>query len=249
MAEGLVTHIERSDDVDPGRAQQQWRDYVQALHDAGWTTAQVDPAPDCPDSAFIEDTMVVAQDLAVIAAPGARERIAEIDAARQTAIAAGLRVVELADAPVARPATLDGGDVLTIGATVYVGLGGRTNEAGCRALAHHLEQVDRSVIPIPISRTLHLKSQVTALPDGTVVGYRPLVDDPDMWPKFLDVPEAEGAHVVVLGPDTVLMSDQAPRSAELFRGQGLYVITVAIDEFVKLEGCVTCLSVRLHDAD
>lgn len=249
MAEGLVTHIERSDDVDPGRAQQQWRDYVQVLHDAGWTTAPADPAPDCPDSAFIEDTMVVAGEIAVIAAPGAPERIAEIDAARQTAIAAGLRVVELADAPVAGPATLDGGDVLKIGATVYVGLGGRTNEAGVRALAHHLEQVGRTVVPVPISRTLHLKSQVTALPDGTVVGYRPLVDDPDMWPRFLEVPEPEGAHVIVLGPDTVLVSDQAPRSAALFRGQGLHVITVAIDEFVKLEGCVTCLSVRLHDAD
>lgn len=249
MAEGLVTHIERSNDVDADRARRQWEGYVEALHDAGWTTTQVDAAPNSPDSAFIEDTMVAAGDLAVMAAPGAPERVAEIDAARTAAAEAGLRVVELADAPVPGPVTLDGGDVLKVGATVYVGMGGRTNEAGAQALAHHLRPEGRTVVPVPIERTLHLKSQVTALPDGTVIGYRPLVDDPDLWPRFLDVPEAEGAHVIVIDSATVLMSDQAPRSAELLRQHGLQVITAPIDEFVKLEGCVTCLSVRLHDAD
>jgi dimethylargininase len=249
LADGLVTHIERSNDVDPDRALHQWESYVAVLQGAGWTTRQVAAAPDCPDGVFIEDTMVVAGELAVMSAPGAPEREAEVDSARTAATDIGLRVVELADAPVQAPVALDGGDVLQIGQTVYVGLGGRTNKAGAAALAHYFSQIGRRVVPVHINATLHLKSQVTALPDGTVVGYRPLTDDPDFWPGFLNVPEPEGAHVIVIGPNAVLMSDQAPRSAELLNRRGLQVITVAIDEFAKLEGCVTCLSVRLHDAD
>lgn len=249
LADGLVTHVERSDDVDPDRALAQWQAYVDALHAAGYTTHEVEPAPDCPDGVFIEDAMVVAGDLAVMTAPGAPSRIPEVDTARAAARAAGLTVVELADAPVDGTIALDGGDVLKVGDTAYVGVGGRTTEAGAQALAHHLATVGRTVVAVPISKTLHLKSQVTALPDGTVVGYEPLVDDPASWPAFLAVPEPEGAHVVALGRRTVLMSDQAPRTARLFRDRGLEVVAVPVGEFIKLEGCVTCLSVRLHDAD
>ncbi len=249
LADGLVTHIDRSDDVDAELATTQWEAYVAALHDAGYETYEVDAAPECPDGVFIEDALVVAGDLAVVTAPPSPSRAPEVDTARAAAQAAGLTVVELADAPVDGPVALDGGDVLKVGNTLYVGLGGRTNEAGAAALAHHMATVGRTVVPVPLTKTLHLKSQVTALPDGTIVGYEPLVDDPSFWPAFLAVPEPEGAHVVVLGDDTVLMSDQAPLTADLYAARGLRVVTVPISEFIKLEGCVTCLSVRLHDAD
>jgi dimethylargininase len=95
---------------------------------------------------------------------------------------------------------------------------------------------------------LHLKSAVTALPDGTVVGYEPLVDDPAVWPSFLPVPEESGSHVVLLGDDQVLMSSDAPLSQALFEERGLDVVAVDISEFIKLEGCVTCLSVRLRQS-
>jgi dimethylargininase len=61
------------------------------------------------------------------------------------------------------------------------------------------------------------------------------------------VPEEHGTAVVVLDERTVLMSADAPRTAELWRARGLEVVTVPISEFEKLEGCVTCLSVRLRD--
>ncbi|MGA8248759.1 MAG: N(G),N(G)-dimethylarginine dimethylaminohydrolase, partial [Nocardioides sp.] len=92
----------------------------------------------------------------------------------------------------------------------------------------------------------HLKSAVTALPDGTVLGYPPLVDDPAVWPSFLAVPEESGAHVVLLGGDTVLMSTSAPHTRGLLEERGLDVVTTDIGEYEKLEGCVTCLSVRLR---
>lgn len=249
LADGLVTHIDRSDDVDAELAVDQWEQYVAALQNAGYETHEVEAAPDCPDGVFIEDALVVADRLAVVTAPGAASRMPEVDTARAAAQAAGLTVVELNDTPRHEVATLDGGDVLKVGDTVYVGLGGRTNAAGADALAYHLASVGRTVVPVPLTKTLHLKSQVTALPDGTIVGYEPLVDDPGFWPKFLAVPESEGAHVVALGDDTVLMSDQAPRTAALYESRGLNVVTVPISEFIKLEGCVTCLSVRLHNAD
>ena len=102
------------------------------------------------------------------------------------------------------------------------------------------------MVGVPLTRVLHLKSAVTALPDGTVIGFEPLVDDPGVWERFLPVPEEPGAHVVLLGGDTVLMSTSAPRTRALFEARGLRVVAVDISEFEKLEGCVTCLSVRLR---
>jgi len=127
-----------------------------------------------------------------------------------------------------------------------VGLGGRTNASGVEQLAALLAPVGATVVGVPVSRVLHLKSAVTALPDGTVVGFEPLVDDPTVWDAFLPVPEEPGAHVVLLDGGTVLMSTSAPRTRALFEDRGLRVIAVDIGEFEKLEGCVTCLSVRLR---
>ncbi len=240
LAEGLVTHISRTH-VDGDLALRQWLGYVDALRAAGWDTVEVPPADDCPDAVFVEDTVVVYGDLAVIARPGADQRRPEVTDTESTLQRLGYRIARI-DAP----GTLDGGDVLKHDGTVWVGLGGRTNEAGMEQLAALLAPWGAEVVGVPVSRVLHLKSGVTALPDGTVIGYEPLVDDPDRWPSFLAVPEAEGAHVVLLDGSTVLMSASAPATRALFEGRGLRVIAVDITEFEKLEGCVTCLSVRLR---
>ena len=240
LAEGLLTHIERVP-VDVDLALQQWEGYVGALRAEGWETIEVPAAPDCPDSVFVEDTVVVYADLAVISRPGAGERRPETAGTEQTLRELGYRI-----AHIEAPGTLDGGDVLKHDSTVWVGLGGRTNRAGADQLAGYLESLGATVIGVPLSKVLHLKSAVTALPDGTVVGFKALVDDPAVWPQFLDVPEEPGAHVVLLDDDTVLMSASAPRTRELFEERGLRVVAVGMTEFEKLEGCVTCLSVRLR---
>ncbi|MDO5700639.1 MAG: N(G),N(G)-dimethylarginine dimethylaminohydrolase [Bowdeniella nasicola] len=240
LADGIVTHIERSE-VDADLAMRQWENYVAALHSAGWTTHEVEKIDSCPDGVFVEDTMVVYDDVAVIARPGADERRPEVEAAEAKVRELGYRIEHIE-----APGTLDGGDVLKFAGTVWVGQGGRTNEEGLRQLAAYLEPLGAKVIGVPLTKVLHLKSAVTALPDGTVVGYEPLVDDPDVWENFLAVPEESGSHVVLLGDDTILMAADAPKSAELFRERGYRVIEVDISEFIKLEGCVTCLSVRLR---
>jgi len=102
------------------------------------------------------------------------------------------------------------------------------------------------VVPVPVTKVLHLKSAVTALPDGTVVGHPPVVDDPLVFGRFLAVPEESGGHVVLLGGGKLLMAADAPRTAELYADLGYEPVLVDVSEFQKLEGCVTCLSVRLR---
>ena len=240
LAEGLVTHIDRTP-VDVDLAMRQWEGYVAALRDAGWETLEVSRADDCPDSAFVEDTVVMYGDRAVVTRPGADERKPETAPVADLLGVLGYDVVSIQ-----APGTLDGGDVLKHGGTVWVGMGGRTNRSGVDQLTAYLEPYGTHVVPVPVSKVLHLKSAVTALPDGTVVGYEPLVDDPAVWESFLAVPEESGSHVVLLGGATVLMSSDAPDSKRLFEERGLDVVAVDISEFIKLEGCVTCLSVRLR---
>jgi len=240
LAEGLLTHIDRVP-VDVDLAFRQWDGYVAALQAEGWETIEVPPAPGCPDSVFVEDTVVMYDDLAVITRPGADERKPETPATEQVLRDLGYRI-----AHVEAPGTLDGGDVLKHDGTVWVGLGGRTNQAGVDQLARHLAPYDAEVVGVPLTKALHLKSAVTALPDGTVVGFEEIVDDPTVWSRFLAVPEEPGAHVVLLDDSTVLMSTSAPETRRLYEERGLRVVAVDMTEFEKLEGCVTCLSVRLR---
>jgi dimethylargininase len=237
LAEGLVSHIERRV-VDVGLALRQWESYVDALAAAGWEVVEVVPADDCPDAVFVEDPVVVYGKTAVVARSGAVRRRAETAGVEAALTGYDIRRIEA-------PGTLDGGDVLKVGDTVYVGRSGRTNDDGIRQLAAHLPEA--TVKTVPVTKVLHLKSAVTALPDGTVIGYPPLVDDPSVFENFLPVPEESGAHVVLLGGDTVLMAASAPRTAALLEERGLRPVIVDISEFEKLEGCVTCLSVLLPE--
>jgi dimethylargininase len=243
LADGIVTHIERADRGDAGRAQRQWEEYCGTLERRGWTLLEAPPVPDCPDGVFVEDQVFVHGDVAVLCRSGAPERRAEQAGVRELLEGVGYRCV-----PIEAPGTLDGGDILKHGRHVWVGLGGRSNAAGIAQLTDALAGHRVDVVPVPVTKALHLKSAVTALPDGTVIGWEPVVDDPARFDAvgFLPVPEEAGSAVVLLGGQSVLMSAAAPQTAQLLRCRGLDVTVVDISEFEKLEGCVTCLSVRLR---
>ena len=240
LADGQLTHLERVP-VDLELANAQWDEYVALLSNAGWDIVEVPVATAQPDSVFVEDTMVLFGDTAVIGSPGADSRAGEIAEAERIVTELGLTIRRIE-----MPGTLDGGDVLKVGSTVYVGRGGRTNAEGIRQLRALVTPLGYTVVAVPVTKALHLKSAVTALPDGTVIGYAPLVDDPSVFGRYLAVPEAEGVAVVVLADDTVLMSSAAPKSSALIADLGYRVLTADISEFEKLEGCVTCLSVRVR---
>lgn len=240
LAQGVVEHIDRVPVV-LDRAAAQWDGYVAAVRGAGWDVHEVPASPEHPDSVFVEDTVVLFRGTAVVARPGHPSRRGEEAATAAVLQELGARVVHLDE-----PATLDGGDVLKVGDTVYVGRSDRTNAAAVAQLRAVLTPLGATVVAVPVTRVLHLKTAVTALPDGTVIGYEPIVDEPRLFPRFLPVPEEHGTAVVDLGEGRLLMSASAPRTAALLAGLGWTPVPVDISEYEKLEGCVTCLSVRVR---
>jgi dimethylargininase len=240
LSKGQVTHVKRRV-VRFAKAEQQWEAYVAALEAEGFTTLQLDADDAHPDCVFIEDTVVMLGQVAVITSPGADSRKGEQDAVEETVTDLGLDIRHIR-----QPGTLDGGDVLKVGNTIYIGRGGRTNSEGVRQFRAIAIELGYTVIAVPVTKALHLKSAVTALPDGTVLGHPTLVDNPNIFPHYLEVPEVEGVAVVVLTNNSVLMSASAPKTVALIESLGYRVTTVEIGEFEKLEGCVTCLSVRIR---
>jgi dimethylargininase len=132
IADGIVTYGERAP-VDPARAAEQHAAYVEAIAAGGWEVVEVPHDDAQPDSAFVEDTVVVCGDLAVLTRPGAAARRAEVDGTEEVVSALGLRLASIEE-----PGTLDGGDVLRVGTTLYAGRGGRTNAEGIRQLGEHV---------------------------------------------------------------------------------------------------------------
>ncbi|MGO1591438.1 MAG: dimethylargininase [Ancrocorticia sp.] len=241
LNDGIVDHIERVA-VDVPLALRQWEGYVAALESAGWQTRQVESVDECPDGVFIEDSVVVFKNVAVSSHPGAQIRRGEVASTRTVARELGCSLNQIT-----APGTLDGGDILKVGNTVFVGRGGRTNGEGINQLRRILTPLGAKVVGVPVTKVLHLKTAVTALPDGTVIGYPDFVDDPSLFERFLPVPEPHGTAVVCLSDSHVLMSASAPDTAALLESVGYTVTTVEITEFEKLEGCVTCLSVRMRE--
>ena len=163
-------------------------------------------------------------------------------AATVAGVAQAVSELGLRTATIEEPGTLEGGDVLQVGRTVYVGRGARTNGDGIRQLRSLLAPLGRTVIAVPLGNVLHLKSAVTALPDGTFLLLPGLVPA-ELFPAVRPVDEEGGCHVVPLGGDRVMIAASAPRAAEMLDSLGFTPVVVDISEFEKLEGCVTCLSV------
>jgi len=255
FADGLITHLPSPTNTDFDVAVDQWEGYcgVFKKHE-GWDLKVLGEARvslngnHCPDSVFVEDTAVlfkddvVGEDVAVICSNMAEIRRPEAKSMEDAIVGTGAFRVERIDG---EGEILDGGDVLKVpgGNRVYVGLSSRSNEAGVERLQSILPNHD--VRGVPTTKVLHLKSCVTALPDGTIIGYEPLVDDSGFFEEgYLGLPEEGGAHVVILDDKTLLMAASAPKSAEILAKRGYNIEMVDISQFEKLEGCVTCLSVR-----
>lgn len=250
---GLVTHIQK-EEVDYTKALEQWHQYGDAFRSAGWKVVEIEGAS-TPDSVFIEDAMVIfGEQGGIVTRPGAEERRPETDDLEIFLDDAGFK-----DVPIRRvipPAELDGGDVMKIGRNVFVGRGGRTNEVAIHQLQSLLGD-EYNVISVPMNNALHLKSACTALPDGTIIYWPPAFDDRGLGlaavraahtGRMIEALEEPGAHVVNLGPNTVLMSSSAVATPVMLqRDLGLEVVCVPMSEYEKLEGCVTCLSVRIRD--
>jgi dimethylargininase len=244
LARCELTHLARVP-IDVGVATAQHRRYEEALSANGWTVRHVPAAPDLPDSVFVEDVAVVLDEVAIVTRPGAESRRAE-----RTAVAAVLSEYRPLQS-IAAPGTLDGGDVLRVGTTLYVGLSSRTNEDGARQLARIVEPLGYRVATVRTAECLHLKSAVTALDDETLL-CNPAWIDMDAFRQsggqqhldLIDVDPAEphAANVLRL-ENAILCSAAHERTAGRLRARGYRVCTVDVSELAKAEAGVTCCSV------
>lgn len=239
IADAELTHLDRRP-VDIGRARDQHLGYCRTLTGLGLHLVEAPPAPEHPDGVFVEDALVVIDGLGVLTRPGAAPRRGEV-----ASIAPLLGDLGLRRAAITAPGTLDGGDVLQVGRTVYVGRSSRTNDAGRDQLRRLLEPTGRRIVPVEVPGALHLKTAATALPDGTILAVPARVDTAAFSSReVVAVPEEAGADVLLLG-ETVVLSASAPRTAELVANRGWSVRLVDIDEFERVEAGPTCLSVLL----
>jgi dimethylargininase len=225
--------------IDVARAIEQHRAYERCLSDLGVRVISLPEQPELPDAAFVEDPLVVVDEVAVAAPMGCESRRAESESL--AAAVAPFRSVR----KLRRPEKLEGGDVMRIGRTLFVGLSSRTDEAGIARLADELDGFGYRVIPVEVRGCLHLKSACCWLGDGAILANRAWVDtEPLRRFRILDVADEEphAANVLRIG-GTVVMPAAFPRTEKMLRCEGFNVRTVDISELMKAEAAVTCSSV------
>ncbi len=233
-----LTHRERSP-IDVRRAALEHDEYEKWLVAHGCEIVRVAPLPHLPDGVFVEDTVVVLDEIAVLTHPGAESRRGELDT-----VAAALRRFR-GLMQIEPPGTLDGGDVLRIGRTLYVGRSPRTNDEGIVALRTIVSPFAWDVVAVDFSGCLHLKSAVTLADDNTVLYNPEFVDAAAFAPRdaiAVDPSEPSAGNVLRLG-DTTLMSASYPLTRRILEAAGIRSETVEMSELEKAEAGVTCSSV------
>ena len=151
---------------------------MKTVTENGWRTIVVPQTAPCPDGVFIEDPVVVYKNLAVVTRPSVPSRQPEVVGVGELVGSLGYSVHTIEP-----PGTLEGGDVLIVRDDIYVGQGGRSNVDGIEQLRAIVEPEGAKVTPVPMGQALHLKSAVTALPDGTFIGHWPALADPGVFPN------------------------------------------------------------------
>jgi len=235
-----LTYVARTA-IDYQRAVQQHGAYCQTLRECGATVRRLNGNLQMPDCAFVEDTAIVLDEIAVLASMGVASRRTET-AIIQTELARYRQVHRIHP-----PATIEGGDVLQVGRTLLVGRSPRTNQQGIRALDCLVRRFNYRVMPVPVRGCLHLKTACTALDDQTLLvnprwlemktlaGYRLVeVDEKEPW----------AANVARVGGYLCLAAAHS-RTAQKITALGFPVKTVDLSEFAKAEAGPTCLSILL----
>lgn len=243
MDRAELTFLERTP-IDLELARAQHGRYRRRLEEFGVRVHLLPSRPDLPDCVFIEDTAVVLDELAVIARPGAPSRRGEVIDVVNALV--GLRELAFMRAP----ATLEGGDVVQVGQTLYVGRSSRTNAEGMSQLQRWVKPHGYRVVGVHLRDCLHLKSACTLVsPDTVLVNPAWIQSDALRGLRTLRVPRSEpGAADVLLVGDAVIVPAEHPRTSALLERAGIRTVSTDVSEFLKAEGAVTCLSLLLRGA-
>jgi len=232
-----LTHMPRHE-IDFKLAQSQHLHYENVLRDMGCTIRRLSVEPNLPDSVFVEDTAIVLKELAVITRPGASSRREEIRSVTKV-LKEYRRLFK-----VVSPGTLDGGDVLQIGKTLYVCVSSRTNKSGIKQLAEFVFPYDYEVEKVYVKGCLHLKSAVTLVGEEKLLINRSWIDTKQFGVKeYIDIDPTEpyGANALLVGEE-LLYPISFPKTLRRLERRGICIRDVDVSELQKAEGAVTCCS-------
>lgn len=215
--------------------------YVAALEAAGLAVTLLEPLEDFPDAIFVEDPALVFPECAILLRPGAASRAGEGAFLRPVLEQMFGAVLDLPEGHA------DGGDVLAMGGTVYIGLSARTDRTGAAALARLLEATGRkAVVAETPASVLHLKTASSLVDEETILATRELAASGvyDGY-RVLVIPEGEeaGANALRVN-DTIIAGSRFPRILELLDSHGARVVTLENTEIEKIDAGFTCLSLR-----
>ena len=226
----------------------QWIAYCLALESCGLVLTRLEVEPNFPDSTFVEDTAVLTPKGAMLTRPGAASRAGEV-----AAIADVVRNFYPDMVAIVEPGTLDGGDICEAGEHFFLGLSHRTNEDGARQLAEHLagEGFTSSTVDIRgMESILHLKSGISFIGDNTLVVMEEMADNPAYKVQFAGydmirviAKESYGANCVRVN-GRVLMAAGYPQLVEDLVTRGFHPLVLEMSEFRKMDGGLSCLSLR-----
>jgi len=224
--------------IDVARAIAQHKAYQDCLIELGVRIISLPPEPELPDAVFVEDSAVVVDEVAIISIMGAPSRRAEASGVVDTL--SRYRPIKF----LVRPATLDGGDVLRIGRSVFVGQSQRTNRDGIAQVGDILRYYTYQVQSLEVTGCLHLKSACSYIGKDTILLNRSLIDAERLdGLGLLDVPEEEptAANALLIG-DVVIIPASFPKTRALLEDRGFRVRTIELSELQKAEAGVTCTS-------
>lgn len=236
IADCQLTHMRR-EPIDAARAIEQHRAYSALLSELGAEVVTLDPLPEHPDAVFIEDAVITLDEVAILCRMGAPSRRAET-AALEPIIAAYRQTHRMT-----APATLEGGDVIRVDKTLYVGRSTRTNDEGAAQLRAFTEPLGYEVVQVDVTGCLHLSTGASHL------GNRVVLANPD----WIDTNAFEGCNIIPVAQGdpwaanttvvngVVVMPESSQPTAAMLRERGYSVRTVDISEMMKAEGSITCM--------
>ena len=231
--------------IDVAKAIAEHEAYRNCLAELGARVISLPAEPGLPDAVFVEDPAIAVDEVAVIANMGALSRRPE---ARSLAkVLARYRPLEF----LAAPATFDGGDVLRIDRSLFVGLSRRTNRAGIERLSELLRPYGYQVHAIEVRGCLHLKSACSYIGHRTILVNRSWIDAERLQDfELIDVPEEESAAAnALLLNDVVIIPKSFPKTRTLLESRGFRVKAIDVSELQKAEAGVTCCSLILKTLD
>ena len=227
--------------IDVALAKKQHADYCRVLQKLGLDLIWIKGDNALPDSCFVEDTAVVFREKAVICNMRLKSRAKEV-------VEVAKVMEELKETHrIKPPATIDGGDVLSVEDGVFVGISARTNLNAVNQLRKILQNSKLNVVPVRVHKVLHLKSACTYLGNGTVILSRGRFDTNVLQglTKII-VPKGEEYSADCLAINgTVLMAKGYPKTRKLLEKEGFAVEELETSEFRKGDGALTCLSIIL----